>query len=48
MRSALYGDHNGYVRKVAQAALNLWGQRLLLLEDVFQTIQEADASEVLR
>ena len=44
----LYGDHNGYVLKVAQAALNLWSQRLMLLEDVFQTIQEADDSDVLK
>jgi alpha/beta hydrolase family protein len=44
----LYGDHNGYVLKVAQAALNLWSQRLMLLEDVFQTIQEASDSDVLK
>ena len=45
---ALYGDHTGYVRAVADAALNLWAQRLMLLEDVFQTIREADDSDVLR
>ncbi len=44
----LYGDHAGYVRAVANAALNLWTQRLMLLEDVFQTIREADESDVLR
>ena len=38
----LYGDHAGYVTAVAWAALNLWAQRLMLLEDVFQTIGEAD------
>jgi hypothetical protein len=44
----LYGDHNGYVRAVTEAALNLWSQRLMLLEDVFQTIREADDSGVLK
>jgi hypothetical protein len=44
----LYGDHDGYVRQVADAALNLWFERLMLLEDVFQTIREADASDVLK
>ena len=44
----LYGDHEGYVLKVAEAALNLWSQRLMLLEDVSQTIQEADDSDVLK
>ncbi len=44
----LYGDHTGYVLAVAQAALNLWAQRLMLLEDVFQTIREADDSNVLK
>lgn len=44
----LYGDHTGYVLAVAQAALNLWSQRLMLLEDVFHTIQEADDSNVLK
>jgi hypothetical protein len=45
---ALYGDHNAYVLAVAHAAINLWAQRLMLLEDVFQTIQEANDSEVLK
>ena len=44
----LYGDHRGYVTAVAQAALNLYAQRLLLLEDVERIIQEADDSNVLR
>jgi len=44
----LYGDHNGYVEAVATAAFNLWSQRFMLLEDVFQTIHEADDSDVLR
>ncbi len=41
----LYGDHSGYVRAVADAALNLWAERLMLVDDVFQTIQEADQSD---
>ncbi len=44
----LYDDHPGYVLAVARAALNLWAQRLMLLDDVFETIQEADRSDVLR
>jgi hypothetical protein len=44
----LYGDHTGYVVKVAEAALNLWSERLMLLEDVLQIIQEANESEVLK
>lgn len=44
----LYGDHTGYVLRVAEAAWSLWAQRLMLLEDVFQTIQEADDSDVLK
>jgi hypothetical protein len=44
----LYGDHNGYVEAVATAGFNLWSQRFMLLEDVLQTIQEADDSDVLR
>jgi hypothetical protein len=44
----LYGDHIGYVIKVAQAALNLFAQRLMLLEDVLLTIKEADDSNVLK
>ncbi len=45
---SLYGDHNGYVLAVAHAAINLWAERLMLLEDVFQTILEADESDVLK
>jgi len=44
----LYGDHWGYVRAVAAAAVNLYAQRLMLLEDVLQIIQEADESNVLQ
>lgn len=44
----LYGDHTGYVLRVAEAAWSLWAQRLMLLKDVFQTIQEADDSDVLK
>jgi len=44
----LYGDHRGYVTAVAQAAVNLYARRLLLLEDVERIIQEADDSPVLR
>lgn len=44
----LYGDHAGYVRKVAEAARQLQGERLLLEEDVQQIIREAEASEVLK
>ncbi len=41
----LYGDHASYVSAVAEAALDLWAQRLMLLEDVFQTIREADQTD---
>jgi hypothetical protein len=44
----LYGDHIGYVLRVASAALKLWDQRLMLPEDVNRIIQQADRSEVLR
>jgi len=44
----LYGTHEGYVRKVAEAAGKLQGQRLLLPEDVELVIQEAEAADVLR
>ncbi len=43
----LYGDHVGYVARVAAAARNLLAQRLMLQEDVDRTIQEADDSDVL-
>jgi hypothetical protein len=44
----LYGTHDGYVRRVAEAAKKLQDQRLMLPEDVELTIQEAEAAEVLR
>lgn len=44
----LYGDHAGYVQAVANASLRLWQQRLMLMQDVIETIQEADESSVLR
>jgi hypothetical protein len=44
----LYGDHAGYVRKVTEAAKKLYGERLLLEEDVREIIREAEASDVLK
>jgi hypothetical protein len=44
----LYGNHDGYVDAVAQAARELARDRLLLPEDVEQIIAEAAASDVLR
>ena len=44
----LYGTHDGYVRKVAEAAKKLQDQRLMLPEDVELVIQEAEAGDVLR
>ena len=44
----LYGNHAGYVAKVAAAARKLQDERLLLEEDVRQIIAEAEASDVLR
>lgn len=44
----LYGSHAGYVQKVAEAAKKLEALRLMLPEDVELTIQEAEASDVLR
>jgi hypothetical protein len=44
----LYGDHDGYVRKVAEAAKKLREQRFLLEEDVETIVREAEASDVLR
>jgi hypothetical protein len=44
----LYGDHAGYVRAVARAAIGLWSQRFLLWEDVRRLITEAQNSDVLR
>ena len=44
----LYGDHAGYVAKVAEAAKKLQEERLLLPEDVERIIAEAEASDVLK
>jgi hypothetical protein len=44
----MYGDHMGYVVSVASAALRLWDQRLLLTEDVYRVIEQADQSDILR
>jgi len=45
---ALYGDHAGYVTKVAAAAARLQENRLLLPEDVDRIVREAEASDVLK
>jgi hypothetical protein len=44
----MYGDHMGYVVRVASAALRLWDQRLRLTEDVYRVIEQADQSDILR
>lgn len=44
----LYQTHEGYVRKVTEAARNLQSQRLMLPEDVELIIREAEAADVLR
>lgn len=44
----LYGSHEGYVQKIAEAARKLEAQRLMLPEDVEMLIREAEASNVLR
>lgn len=44
----LYGDHAGYVAKVAEAARKLQEERLLLPADVDRIIAEAEASDVLK
>lgn len=44
----LYGSHEGYVQKIAEAARKLEAQRLMLPEDVEIVIREAEASGVLR
>ncbi len=43
-----YQNHTDYVIKIADAALSLFAQRLMLLEDVLRTIQEAGDSDVLK
>lgn len=44
----LYGTHEAYVAKVADAAKNLETQRLMLPEDVEMVVREAGESSVLR
>ena len=44
----LYGTHEGYVAAVRQAAERLKRARLMLQEDVDQTVAEAEASDVLK
>jgi hypothetical protein len=43
----LYGDHWGYVLRVANSALELYQQRFMLWDDVYRTFAEAAASNVL-
>ena len=42
-----YGDHLGYVLRVARSALTLFDQRLMLWDDVYRTFTDAVASNVL-
>jgi hypothetical protein len=44
----LYGSHETYVAKVADAARKLEAERLMLPEDVDMIIKEAEASDILR
>jgi hypothetical protein len=44
----LYGDHDGYVRKVTAAAQMLEAHRLMLQEDVDWYVAQAQSSSVLR
>ena len=44
----LYGSHEAYVAKVAEAAKKLQAERLMLPEDVDMVVGEADASAILR
>jgi hypothetical protein len=44
----LYGSHDGYVRKITEAANKLQSQRLMLPEDVDMIVREAAASDILR
>jgi hypothetical protein len=44
----LYGNHAGYVAKVAAAARKLQAERLLLEEDVERIVREAEESDVLK
>jgi hypothetical protein len=42
-----YGDHWGYVLRVANAALELYHQRFLLWDDVYLAVRDAAVSNVL-
>ena len=44
----LYGSHEAYVAKVAEAAQKLQAERLMLSEDVDMIVRDAQASDVLR
>jgi len=44
----LYGSHDAYVAKVAEAAKKLQSERLMLPEDVDMVVREAEASDILR
>jgi hypothetical protein len=44
----LYGSHDAYVAKVAEAAKKLQAERLMLPEDVDMVVRDAQASDVLR
>jgi hypothetical protein len=44
----LYGSHDAYVAKVAEAAQKLQAERLMLPEDVDMVVRDAQASDVLR
>ncbi|MBI3527578.1 MAG: hypothetical protein HY067_06370 [Betaproteobacteria bacterium] len=44
----LYGSHEAYVAKVAEAAKKLQDERLMLPEDVDMIVREAEASDILR
>jgi hypothetical protein len=43
----LYGDHLRYTLRVARSALKLYGERLMLWDDVYRTYKEAAESTVL-
>jgi hypothetical protein len=44
----LYGSHDAYVAKVADAAKKLQSERLMLPEDVDMVVRDAEASDILR
>ncbi len=43
----LYGDHWGYVLRVARASFELYDQRLMLWDDVYRTVTQAATGDVL-